>query len=200
MPIVDANGKRILFVHAPKTGGTTIEHYLQSIGQLSLREGGRQPWGLPCSPQHLHAEAINRFFPGLVFDWAFTVVRHPVDRILSEYKYQTRKGKWHYKIWPFSAWLRYVLTRAKLNAYYRDNHFRPQHEFEGFSAEVFRFEDGLNRCVDSINQKLGIVKPNNLIWENRSRSIELVLSNSDIKIIQEFYRTDFKRYGYSKTA
>ena len=197
MPIVEVKDQSILFLHVPKTGGSSIERHLQTLGDLRFKGENHRTLGLPCSPQHLHAEAIQKFMPDMSFDWAFMVVRHPVERIVSQYKYQTRKGPWLRKRWSFSVWLRYVLARRKLNPYYRDNHFRPQFEFEGFSAEVFRFEDGLDHCVESVNLKLGLSAPNKLVWEKRSQvSNAVVLSAADIELIKNVYRKDFVRYGY----
>lgn len=124
------------------------------------------------------------------------VVRHPVERLVSEYKYQTRKTPWLRKSWFFSVWLRYALARRKLNPYYRDNHFRPQVEFEGFAAEVFHFEDGLDRCIASIDQKLGVAPGHELVWRKRSTPGKMDVSKNDIELIRAVYRADFDRYGY----
>jgi len=197
MPILETNGKSILFLHVPKTGGSSIEHHLQSIGHVWLNATDTRFRGLKCSPQHLHASAIQSLLPQVSFDWAFMVVRHPVDRLVSQYKYQTRKPRWPSSLMSFSVWLRYVLARRRLNSYYRDNHFRPQHEFEGFSAEVFRLEEGIGKCIERIDQKLGLAtNGTSVVWEKRSRPVNVVVSPEDRKLILDVYRTDFKRYGY----
>lgn len=196
MPIVETKGQRVLFLHVPKTGGSSIEKHLESIGRVSMIGGSHRSQGLPCSPQHLHAEAIRQHFPALTIDWAFMVVRHPVERLISQYKYQTRKAQWLRKSWSFSVWLRYVLARRKLNPYYRDNHFRPQVEFEGFAAEVFHLEYGLDRCIASVDNRLGIASANELAWEKRSAGGSVAVPAADLDLIREVYRDDFERYGY----
>lgn len=196
MPIVEAKGRQVLFLHVPKTGGSSIEKHLESIGRMWLIGGSHRSQGLPCSPQHLHAAAIRQFFPELAPDWAFMVVRHPVERLISQYKYQTRKAQWLRKSWSFSVWLRYVLARRKFSPYYRDNHFRPQVEFEGFAAEVFHFEDGLDRCIVSVDNRLGIASEQELVWEKRSAGGKVEVCATDLDVIREVYQSDFKRYGY----
>lgn len=196
MPIIETKGQRVLFLHVPKTGGSSIEKHLECIGRVSMIGGSHRSQGLPCSPQHLHAEAIRQHFPALAVDWAFMVVRHPVERLISQYKYQTRKAQWLRKSWSFSVWLRYVLARRKLNPYYRDNHFRPQVEFEGFVAEVFHLEDGLDRCIASVDRRLGVCSEQILTWEKRSPSGKVTVSAHDVNIIREVYSADFSRYGY----
>ena len=76
------------------------------------------------------------FFVDTVFDGFFMVVRHPVERLLSQYRYQTRKANPIQDRMSFFFWLRYVLLRRRINLYYRVNHFRLPHEFEAFGADV----------------------------------------------------------------
>ena len=40
MPFIDHQGRRSLFVHIPKTGGTSIETWLKGIGPLRLYRNG----------------------------------------------------------------------------------------------------------------------------------------------------------------
>ena len=84
------------------------------------------------------------------------MVRHPLKRLLSQYRYQTRKPNPVRNRLPFSVWLRYVLLRRRLNPYYRDNHFRPQHEFEVPGVDVFRLEDGLAAPLACLNKLTGV--------------------------------------------
>ncbi len=129
MPLVVIGEKRVLFVHIPKTGGTTIEKYLSSHGQLSLKSTSREEH-MGCRLQHLHAEPLKQICDPQQINWSFMVIRHPVARILSEYRYRMRKGHWLRDRVSFSTWLSYSFGRYRFDSYYRDNHFRPQYEFE----------------------------------------------------------------------
>jgi hypothetical protein len=82
-------------------------------------------------------------------DAVFTVVRDPVARMVSEYRYQ-RSGRLTgpfgrpVRGLGFSAWLRLMFAMADRNPYTHDNHFRPQVEFmPPDGVTVFRLEDGL---------------------------------------------------------
>ena len=188
MPVAQINNKLILFIHIPKTGGSSIEKHLKKHSPLSLY-GQMGPPTIPCSSRHFHGALLQDLFADTVFDWSFMVVRHPLRRLLSQYRYrardepltrstvadevcgsrasevgsigwiggersdapvrsiakhpahdrliaelstyQTRKPNPVRNNLPFSVWLRYVLARRRINPYYRDNHFRPQHEFGG---------------------------------------------------------------------
>lgn len=197
MPIAKIHDQTVLFLHIPKTGGSSIERHLESVGELGLIGGCHRQQGLPCSPQHLHAAAIKKLFPERTFDWAFMVVRHPVERTISQYKYQIRKtGGMKVKL-PFSLWLRYVFGRQRISPHYRDNHFLPQHLYEGFSADVFHFENGIDSCIATINRKFDLAPPTIAPWEKHSEPISLDVSKADLELIRSFYREDFNRYGYT---
>jgi hypothetical protein len=195
MPVARINNQLICFIHIPKTGGSSIEKYLSEHGLISFfRKIG--PPLVPCSPHHFHAELLQKFFASDLFDWSFMVVRHPAERLLSQYRYQTRKPNLIRNNLSFSMWLRYVLARRRINPYYRDNHFRPQHEFEAFGAEVFHLEDGLEEPIKKLNSLVGLPEEMGAVWANQTKPRDVDVSPSDRDLIFRVYREDFIRYGY----
>ena len=167
MPIAQINNKLILFIHIPKTGGSSIENHLAKHSPLSFY-GQMGPPMIPCSSRHFHGELLSDLFAKPVFDWTFMVVRHPLERLLSQYRYQTRKPNLVQNNLPFSIWLRYALLRRRTNPYYRDNHFRPQHEFEAFGADIFRLEDGLEAPLEQLNKLTGLNETDDVAWTNKT--------------------------------
>lgn len=69
------------FVHIPKCGGSTVEHFLRMPfqGHREMYRGG--PWGQACTPG-------GRFRTDL-----FTLLRHPVERLASQYFFEMRANK-----------------------------------------------------------------------------------------------------------
>lgn len=195
MPVARINNKLILFIHIPKTGGSSIEKHLKKHGQLSFY-GQTGPSIFPCSPQHFDGSLLGDLFSDAIFDWSFLVVRHPLKRLLSQYRYQTRKPNPIRNRLSFSVWLRYVLLRRRINPYYRDNHFRPQHEFEAFGADIFRLEDGLGAPLDRLNSLTGVDETGDVAWANKTASKDIKINPSDKALILSVYREDFLRYGY----
>jgi len=195
MPTTRINGQNILFIHIPKTGGTSVEHYLSRHGPINLKGGGYTQ-GMRCSPQHLHLADLASLGALHDQDWTFTLVRHPVARIISEYRYQMRKPKLLRSRMTFSIWLTYALSRRRLNPYYRDNHFRPQHEFVGPGVEVMRFEDGVGGCLRRITDQLGTPVPSSTIWQKNSQETSLLLSAGAIRAIEKVYARDFAEFKY----
>ena len=83
MPVYERGGRRVLFVHVPKTGGTSIEAAFRRAGfEESYRSKTLTARG--CRPQHLTAADLVEEFPGLPFDYVFAVVRDPGARLGSE--------------------------------------------------------------------------------------------------------------------
>lgn len=150
----------ILFIHIPKCGGGSIEKFLRDNNLTQFMFSTQVFKFLVCPPkhrnrcslQHMHASLLEAVLDINSFDYIFTIVRNPVHRIISEYKWRilddsAQKG--------FDMW--YEKTRKSFNCYnfFRDNHIRPMNEFITRNCEVFRFED---RCFDKlpclIEQKL----------------------------------------------
>ena len=44
------------------------------------------------SPQHIEYDSFRKAFPDNFFDWQFTIVRNPYDRIVSEYNMKKEAG------------------------------------------------------------------------------------------------------------
>ena len=195
MPVYDTPFGNILFIHVPKTGGSTIEEHLASHSSpFTKREIIDR--SVPCSPQHYHGAVLERTLREVPLRYAFMIVRHPVDRVVSEFKFQTRKPWKFYRRVSFSYWLQYHLKRATQRPYHRDNHFRPQHEFSIPGTEVFRFEDGLTPCFTRLQSVAGIAPPKEEIHLKRSRPVRIKPGKLDIELIANFYKADFDRYGY----
>lgn len=194
MPIFSVDGKRVLFIHVPKTGGMALARHLSPY---MVERFDTQPPGLPVRllPRHFHAAPLEAMLDAGMFDWVFMVVRHPADRLVSEYRYQKRKP-WKPRL-SFGPWLRHALWRRRLDPYYRDNHFRPQTEFECFGAEVFRYEDGLERVVAALNQRIGTDLPVAIVRENVSRSAKVEVGDRERALIEQAYAEDYRRYGYA---
>ena len=90
MPLFTYNNQKVFFIHIPKCGGSSVEKSLESAtGDISLFTP--DPGVLPCTPQHLDRKYLLSLFPpkytSPVF---FTIVRHPVLRLVSEFFHETR--------------------------------------------------------------------------------------------------------------
>jgi hypothetical protein len=196
MPIIDIGGKRLLFIHVPKTGGSAVEQHFARFGTVYFERTRDRALRARCIARHYHGAPLSDLFPAGTFDGAFMVVRHPVARVLSDFGYYVKRKGLERKPPRFSWWLRYRLWRARRNPYFMDNHFRPQHEFECHGARVFRYEDGLDTCLAELIDTFGLPIPPKLPKVNVSPKLDLRPTDAEIALIKETYRGDFERYGY----
>ena len=94
MPIFvsPAGDLKVLFVHIPKCGGGSVEQFLRSYGfrqgMFSIDPAYNSV--LKCSPQHMHAELLLGILRVDRFDCVFSIVRDPVERMLSEYRWRIK--------------------------------------------------------------------------------------------------------------
>lgn len=198
MPFIECNGMRVLFIHIPKTGGTTVESWLRSLAPLRFHSVGLPP-ASRCTPQHYRMQDLRDLLGPDYFDYAFTLVRNPYDRIASEYRMHAAiRGQGFWKAWPsFSLWLEENIRRQALEPFHLDNHLRPQWEFVGSNVDVFRFEDGLEAALAPVAARLGLPAPTNLPHLIQSSVPAPEWDRADRLRVQEHYRLDFSEFGYA---
>ncbi|WP_172331296.1 sulfotransferase family 2 domain-containing protein [Mangrovicoccus sp. HB161399] len=199
MPYVEARGRRVFFVHIPKTGGQSVEAWLAGQGRLRFHSVGI-PAPLKCTPQHLRWLDVAELFGAEAFDYAFAIVRNPFDRLESEYRMvwlQEKQG--FFRAAPsFPLWLEQSLDAYVANPFHRDNHLRPSSAFLGRGVEVFRFEDGLAAAVDKVARATGFAPPAVLPHENASAGFggEIRWEAPLVDRVAQLYEADLRRFGY----
>lgn len=200
MPFIRYRDRNILFVHIPRTGGTTIEHWLRKLGPLGLFSHSL-PGFSRVTPQHLRINDVEELLGEGFFDYAFAVVRNPFERIASEYRLRcalAQDGVW--KGAPrFSTWLENALEALRKNPFHLDNHLRPQWEFISERVRVFRYEDGLDTVVAKVAADIGATAP--LTALTRNLSTQDVAAKADFGVTETervlaAYGPDFRRFGY----
>jgi len=212
MPSLTLPDRLIWFAHCPKAGGTSVEQEMvarwgDAVGHLHWgwdlwwRRGGWRVADPPNSPQHLiwsDAEAVLPRAP----DAVFALVRDPVARIASEYRWQRqgRRGTILGKVLaylPFSIWLRVMLAAVERHPYAFDNHLRPQGDFIPEDAVVFRLEDGLEKALYWLAETAGATlsaapTPRAIATRAGTR-----VGPVDRALIARAYAGDYVRFGYS---
>jgi hypothetical protein len=203
MPAYRIGNKNVLFIHVPKTGGTSIEAFLEAHAQPALHNNGRKllkAYGSTTlepalAMQHFHADLLESMFPAGFFDYAFMVVRHPLQRLISEYGHSRNLRRVDSRL-PFNIWAELALTTARLAPGVSNNHFRPQAEFRCFGAEVFKFEDGIGSIVDALASRLGLPELSGAPHEKRSSMKSPGVSARVCNRVAAAYDADFRTFGY----
>ena len=211
---------KIIFIHIPKCAGQSIENiFLRDLG-LSWKE--RHPLLLrprrakekgPERLAHLYAEEYFKFgyIPKEKYDefFKFSIIRNPVDRILSEINFQNIPKKNSKNIYGIESVEEYISRVLKLDKFSDlQRHISPQVKFLHDSEtnkllvdKVIPFDE-LNNEVPKILQKklkvfLAVPKINsskNKLW------VKEELTSRDLSFIHDFYESDFRwiqHYGFN---
>ena len=193
MPLFRYKDRVALFVHIPKTGGSSIETGLRELGVKRALHYHRSVGYSKCNPQHAHAEIYAKWISSDFYDFAFAVCRNPYARIASEYRMRvTNKGG----ATPFAPWLQEAADRFSQNRYTLDNHLRPQTEFLLPGLTLFRFEDGLGAAFQVICGRLGIAEPKPIPHVRKGAVGDIEADLASIALIKDLYHVDFERFGY----
>ena len=216
MPMARIGQTIFLFVHIPKTGGTSIERYMASHGQVCLAT--KRVTGFSrVTPQHMERETLEAYIPAAFYDQGFAILRDPLERLQSEFRHQIRLSK----AWPrllselhwlgklnrrdlsgngsefvrlrdFDGWTKAVLTRCNSDPFICDNHIRPQADFILPGHRLFDFAAGLDQVARWIDRAAGIAgNATPVPHEKRSEKKPIEVSEKTRRRIAAFYRQDY---------
>ena len=199
MPFVEFNEFRLLFVHIPNRGGSSIETWMRTLGDFHPWSPSLVPPALKCTPQYLRRIEIDQLFAKGYFDYAFAVVRNPFTRMASEYRMRAMLAQEGAMPFPeFGPWLEHNLTLAQRNPFHLDNHLRPQWQFVG-NTTLMRFENGLETIIATVCKHIGRPAPQTVPHELSSQGFGKAIDWDTASIVRvaETYRSDFERFNYS---
>lgn len=203
MPALRVNDQFLLFSHIPKTGGTSIEQYLKKKGEMILYSPRQLP-GMLVSPQHMNTALINQLYPPDFFFEKFAVMRDPIDRLISEYRY-VKKLKLPFEIggavrknifgvekkMPFNDWALRALEACAENPFFGDNHIRPQSDFIDSDTRVFLFEEGIDKVYRWIDLQTNTTAESDTKRHNVSKSKIPEVSKKTRAAAELFYQADY---------
>lgn len=216
MPISHAH--RCIFIHIPKTGGTSIERALGMRGR-NKSEDRELLYGriesddlkrhalLSGYLQHITMADIHTLYPERPFAdyFSFAIVRNPWDRLVSTYVHKDghllRTARARGIELEGSSFDEYVRAVSEL----RHAHLQPQHEYlvdehgELAVDYVGRFESPLVAAFDEICRRLGIRKVlshEKKSTQRKSQDHRSYYSPETKKIVEKRYAGDIELFGY----
>ncbi|WP_169334834.1 sulfotransferase family 2 domain-containing protein [Salinimonas chungwhensis] len=207
MPAFQLLKKNVVFVHIPKTGGSSIDDWLYSCkGCKRMLFSGKPLPDMKVTPQHISYQTIIGLL-GKEFsiDYAFAIVRNPFKRLESEYKYRLSLGLLSGHKKPeslFASWVNYALNHETKTPGTLDNHLRPQSFFVAPEVNVLKFEDGLVDAAQTVCRELHIdfTEFTQFPHKKSSRKSQLQWTDKTIARVQRFYEKDFAEFGYDIAA
>lgn len=213
MPV--EHNKKIIFIHIPKTGGTSIINGLFNNG---LTHNKQNLIGLMISldgnwrrSSHCTAEEINTIFPN-IFDTyrVVTVVRNPFDRMVSEFYHLVRHKIRHPVIGNvydlnFNEFIFRVYNNfqeiEKIQSYPDEDyfiHFLPQSRFLKINnifindIKIYRFEK-----FEEIEKDFNLLEKKNVNNIKEQKHYSLLYNLDSRKMIEEIYSEDLQIFDYS---
>ena len=201
--------KNFIFIHIPKTAGTSITRALRPW----CLKPKPTPWRrllsrlpVPEAPekanfkQHDRAAWLRRKLPPQFYDGAykFAVVRNPFALVVSNYQHLQRKTsrrrRRQAQRWDFKAFLRYLERKNRL-ARVDQTSWISDRDGKLIVDEVLRFET-LAEQFTVLAGRLGL--PGELPRSNVGAPVDYraVYDDEAKAIVRRLYVRDFERFGY----
>ncbi len=199
MPLFTKADRSALYIHVPKTGGTSVENFFLSNGFAAeyLDTGGGKSINhyRRCPPQHMHAEQLQLILRPLRCNYIFATVREPKARIISEYRMRAR-GRAEFPSLP--SWLDQAFKRYSEDTFVFENHLRPQSQFIIPGCDVFRQEDGFGPAlIERIESQVQVKLEYRSLPHNKP-DMQVLVPPEDIfavsKRIRDFYWQDYAAF------
>lgn len=221
--MIISNMHRAIFVHIPKTAGTSITALIEPTLRWNDLVLGGTAFGERIQPayqqrfglsKHMRARDIRRVVGEDVWEgyFSFAVVRHPYARLVSFYNWKRAamsRAAADSPLWSWPATEAFQQSR-NFSEFIRHEKFpssragQPQADWvcdeDGRCIVDFvgRFEE-LGAAIDTIATRLGLESAH-LGVHNTSASdrplAELIQGEKDYEFLHEFYRRDFEMFGY----
>jgi hypothetical protein len=203
-----SHDKKIIFIHIPKTGGTSVSRVLGRHG--IMLHGVKNHDSLYF--KHALASDVRRMM-GDQFDryYSFTIVRNPWDWVVSNYEFNRGLHR------PFTAGTRYRVSGVvpdNLKAQsFKDwlqwwiEELQPsQHRLissadgQPLVKKIYRFED-IGQCLRDIRRRVHrwALKPipHAMRLKGKKKHYSEYYDAETMKLVEEFFAVDIERFGYS---
>jgi hypothetical protein len=202
----DSINLNLLFLHIPKTGGTSVEQYFSNKFNIPLNT--KSLWGnIPeyrVSMQHLTHKTIIKHKTILEIDTTnlscITIVRNPYERLISDLFYlkKIKINDSQNKVYDV-IFKNYLYQKSGNNF---DNHTVPQHLFiiDENNKIIPKLIILRTETLNNDMHKLGYTDFNLKKNANSSSNINYYdyLNNNSINLINNIYHNDFILFNYTK--
>ncbi|MFC5458178.1 sulfotransferase family 2 domain-containing protein [Prosthecobacter fluviatilis] len=187
---------KTIFVHVPKTAGTSIEKRLRENNGVVV--GG-----------HTTAEGFRKKYPGVFDDYyKFAVVRHPLSRFVSAFFYLLDRPinlNLRNKIVHECATLDTFIScvEQKPDVISQIVHLFPQHTFicdaqdRVLVNDVYKFENLPEEWL-RICQTIGLPhEPLDILNPSSAGQLEIANKSRLVDLVTSLYRKDFELFGFN---
>jgi len=199
--MVFCSRKKIIFIHIPRCGGTSVERALNMF--ISVEHG----WGLKndrAMHHYLCSDYISLLGRETFYSYyKFAIVRNPYTRLISEYHWCPIKGMGSKSRQNMDDFINDCRDIVEREDYYRTtyhDHMMPQHKFiydanyNLMVDEVFYFER-YDEVASMLNSRFDAsVKK----YQAGDYDKSLTLNPQQKERVYNIYKKDFELLGYEK--
>ena len=208
MPYFKNNKINLLFIHIPKTGGSSLENYFNVKFNIPLNKKSlmstedirefSDKHDINSSLQHLTYNTIIKYKDFFKIDETnikiITIVRNPYDKLMSDLFYLKKIN--------ISSTKEEVYEKIKIYLQENyDNHITPQYKFITNDDEnlidniVLLHTETLNEDMHKLGYRDFNIKMN---MNPNDVNYQEYLNNDSINLINEIYKKDFEILNYNK--
>lgn len=192
---------KFLFLHLPKTGGTSINKFLNNKFKNNERD-----FGHPYLLEYTYDEKTDRY-SNLDDYFKFTIVRNPYDRLVSAFFYIKKYSKfpldisfrkqWELENDTFESFVIEKLPIILDDKDIRPRHFKPQVDFGtadlDYIGSFTTIQDDMNFICDHIGTKRqDLPHINSSVHKN----YEEYYNKKTLDIVKTLYFNDFNNYDH----
>lgn len=208
-----SQGRKYIFIHIPKTGGTALTLALESRAMKDdilfdntpkARSRQHRQKGLQAAGRlwkHSTRADIEGLVPDLDSYFTLTLVRNPWDRVVSYYHFLRGQSFDHpavtlAKSTGFSAFLNAPQTQATLQAWPAAAHMRDSAGVDraDLYARLEHLHDDLTPFEAHLGFKLTLARVN---MSDRDPDWRIYYSDADATLIATLCAEDIARFGYA---
>lgn len=194
---------KLIFIHVPKTGGSSIEKVL-GLHPSDVEDNEYYLSGGKKQLQHLTLSELIKLKCDEFDLTSFTavgIVRNPIDRMISEYKWRKKIGHKIIEGLDINDFVKKIYDAKKENQRL-DSHFTEQNEFFKLTdssaikdVRIFKFEDGFEKIGLFLADYLDLPEMN-IGKVNHTEQIKLdnQLSVESIALIKQMFSADFQTF------
>jgi hypothetical protein len=202
--MVICHNKKCIYIHIPKTAGTSVEQYLRENGKNELQYHGVRNGR---SMHHFTAFDLKHEVP-FIFNkyYKFSIVRNPYDRLLSEYYWTPIIGVGFKSGQTKADFITYVSKVVNKKLFFNNifnDHFIPQYLFiyngkKILIDQLFKYED-LDYTINYLKEKLDIHIEFPCLNKSMNSTITKIgWTDRQKERIYKIYQKDFILFNYSK--